>query len=250
MHRYTGQRLLVYLRDEASLASPYQPLLIAALIRAGGRAPADGLAALLLTSDRTHMRRARAALMRWPLRTFRTHGIADYYRPTGDFVLPVDIADDDQRSEILDLCDGLAAGWDRQQAGRLGPSRRYAMIEAAGGRCQACGAAGSDTALDIDHVVPRAAAKTGKVVLPAGETVGVDDPANLQVLCATCNRGKRDLGSYDFRPTLDRLAETMETAAAHALRLGHAAAELDAARGSARERLALGKSPSAMMNRL
>ncbi len=117
------------------------------------------------------------------------------------------------------------------------------MIEAAGGRCQACGAAGSDTALDIDHVVPRASARGGKVVLPSGRTVGVDDPANLQVLCAACNRGKRDLGNHDFRPTLDRLAETMETAAGHALRLGYAAAELDAARGRARERLALEESP-------
>ncbi|HEY2306360.1 MAG TPA: hypothetical protein VGI05_10820, partial [Streptosporangiaceae bacterium] len=35
------------------------------------------------------------------------------------------------------------------------------------------------------------------------------DERNLQILCARCNRGKRDTSSYDFRLTADRFAETI-----------------------------------------
>lgn len=229
---YTGERLLDYLARDASFSSPYQPVLIAALVRAGGRAPKARLAELLLTNDPVLVARARRALMRWPLSTFRRHAIANYDTATGEFVLPVQFASEQQREQVLALCDALAAKWvPRGKA--VSASLRYALIEKAGGRCQACGAPGSDHTLDIDHIVPRAAAKNGKVRLPDGRHVPVDDPVNLQVLCAACNRGKRDLGEYDFRPSLARLAETMNMAAARAAELGHTGEELDAARAAA-----------------
>jgi 5-methylcytosine-specific restriction endonuclease McrA len=229
---YSGDGLLTYLTQQASYASPYQPLLIAALIRAGGRAPAVRLAELLLINDPVVMSRARRTLMRWPLRTFRKHAIADYDAASKEFVLPVEFASDQQRQHALDVCDALAAGW-APRGKTVSPSLRYALIEHARGRCQACGAPGSETALDIDHIVPRAAAKNGKVKLGDGRTVPVDDRENLQVLCAACNRGKRDLGTYDFRPSLPRLAETMNTAAARAEALGYSAAQVAAARAAA-----------------
>ena len=42
-----------------------------------------------------------------------------------------------------------------------------------------------------------------------GDLIPVDDERNLQVLCQTCNRNKRDQGSFDFRPTEERLIEAL-----------------------------------------
>ena len=52
--------------------------------------------------------------------------------------------------------------------------------------------------------------------LSGGERVPVDDVRNLQALCSRCNRGKRDTSTYDFRPTQERLAETVALALAKA----------------------------------
>lgn len=230
MDPYPGGRLLQYLSEEASFSSPYQPLLIAALIDAGGRAAASDLALHLLVNDQVLVDRSRRILMRWPLRTFRRRGIADYDTAAREFVLPAEFASDEERAQVLELCRRLAAEWTTPTVGRVGPSRRYRLIERAGGRCQACGAIGSQTLLDVDHIVPRAAARGGRVRLPDGRLVGVDEDANLQILCAACNRGKRALSTFDFRPTLERLAETMNAAAAIAAELGHTAEDLERAR--------------------
>jgi 5-methylcytosine-specific restriction endonuclease McrA len=244
VREYTGDRLLAYLSDEASFSSPYQPVLIAALVRAGGRAKAGRLAELLVSSDPVLAARARRALMRWPLRTFRRHGIADYDRASGEFVLPVRFASDRQRDEVLALCGRLAVAW-APRPGGVSPGRRYALIEKAAGRCQACGAAGSEQPLEVDHVVPRASARHGNVRTAHGRLVPLDSPENLQVLCAACNRGKRDVGAFDFRPSLARLAETMNATAARAADLGYSAAELGAARDAAQARSAAASSAAA-----
>jgi 5-methylcytosine-specific restriction endonuclease McrA len=47
------------------------------------------------------------------------------------------------------------------------------------------------------------------VTLPDGSRVLADDERNLQALCSRCNRGKRDTSTYDFRPSADRLRETI-----------------------------------------
>jgi 5-methylcytosine-specific restriction endonuclease McrA len=104
------------------------------------------------------------------------------------------------------------------------------VIDRAGGRCQACGTLGIDRALDIDHVVPQAHANSrGEVKLPSGEWVLADDDRNLQALCYLCNRGKRDTSDTDFRPSLDRLAETIVLAARRADQLGYVRTALWAA---------------------
>lgn len=42
--------------------------------------------------------------------------------------------------------------------------------------------------------------------------IGVDDFDNLQILCETCNRGKRDKGKFhDFRPSSESLLEAVSS---------------------------------------
>lgn len=68
--------------------------------------------------------------------------------------------------------------------------RRAYIIERDKGRCRSCkakvrlGDPLHPRAAEIDHVIPRAH-------WPAGQP-GLNDPANLQLLCRTCNLGKSD----------------------------------------------------------
>lgn len=56
---------------------------------------------------------------------------------------------------------------------------RYEVLRMSNGRCQCCGAHGSNTSLHVDHIKPRS-------LYPMLAL----DPTNLQVLCADCNMGK------------------------------------------------------------
>ena len=63
---------------------------------------------------------------------------------------------------------------------------RYQALKASGGRCALCGTAKDEQPLDVDHIIPRS--RGGKHEL-----------ANLQVLCAKCNRTKGNKDITDFR---------------------------------------------------
>ena len=65
-------------------------------------------------------------------------------------------------------------------------SIRFRVLKDADGRCALCGVTKNESPLDIDHIIPRS--KGGKNIYE-----------NLQVLCAKCNRSKRDKDQTDFR---------------------------------------------------
>ena len=66
---------------------------------------------------------------------------------------------------------------------------RYQALKEGGGGCALCGAAKNEQPLDLDHILPRS--RGGKHEL-----------ANLQVLCAKCNRTKGNKDDTDFRGDL------------------------------------------------
>lgn len=204
---YPASHLLTFLRERMSMSSYYQPLLIRDLVLNGGRRPAAELAQSILLEDRFAVDRAKVVLMRWPRRTLRKHGIAGYDRTKGEFVLPAIFGSEDERHEVLAVCAAALERWRRNEAPKVA-SRRYQVIERAGGRCEACGVPGSIRPIDVDHIVPQSRARRGMVELPEG-LVPVDDPRNLQALCSACNRGKRDASTFDFRLSEARLVETM-----------------------------------------
>lgn len=206
--RYSGGELLEFIQSRMSMSSPYQPLLIRALIESGGRASADDLAKVLLLADSFAVARARSILMRWPRATLGRHGVARYDRASREFVLEVEFESDQERADAVAACTEAVDGWSRKDAPRAA-SRFFAVIERAGGRCEACGVLAAVRPIDVDHIVPRARARGRKVRTADGQVVDVDDPRNLQALCARCNRGKRDASTADFRLTGERLSESM-----------------------------------------
>lgn len=95
--------------------------------------------------------------------------------------------------QTKDLVEGLAVahavsttcsvrGWlsptaKRRERDRLSPKLRYAVLEASGFKCVACGAKPAEKGLHVDHIRP---------ISRGGRTVR----ENLQALCVDCNHGK------------------------------------------------------------
>jgi 5-methylcytosine-specific restriction endonuclease McrA len=191
-----------------TMSSYYQPLVIRSLIEAGGRQSTQELAVQLLVEDHFAVARARRALMRWPYLTLRKHGVIGYDKPAREFVLLARFDSPEQRQQVLARCEAAIQAWRQRELPKIA-SQFFQVIERAGGRCEACGIPGSIRPIDVDHIIPKSRARRGKVTLPDGSRVLADDERNLQALCSRCNRGKRDTSTYDFRPSADRLRETI-----------------------------------------
>jgi 5-methylcytosine-specific restriction endonuclease McrA len=221
----SGRQLLEFLEERMQPSSYYQPLVIGSLAEAGGFMSQEDLAKRLLLEDHSAVGRAVKTLMRWPRATLQKHGIVRYHRGQREFELLVAFEDEETRHSVVSVCDEMVAGWRKRESSRVA-SRFYAVIEAADGRCQACGSPGSERPLDVDHIVPRSQSKNGRVKRADGTWVPVDDVSNLQALCSRCNRGKRDTSTVDFRPSVHRLAETVRVALERGVALGYRKEEI------------------------
>jgi len=195
----------------------YQPVVIKTLLTGGGRATREDLARELLLGDPDTLPSALRTLQRWPWITLRKRGVVERAPSSSDWVLRAKFAESDIPA-IIAACDTALHAWAKRFP-RKQASQRIRLISEAGGCCQACGARPPKVELDIDHIIPRARAKNDCVPKPGGGLMHVDDERNLQVLCASCNRGKRDQGGFDFRPSEEHLARaialTLDIAASH-----------------------------------
>lgn len=216
--------LLEFVRDIMQTSSPYQPLIIRKLLERGGECSQLELATTLLLADGVSLRRATRVLMRWPKRTLEGRGVVSYDSARKCFSLLLRPSGKAERDAVLAACDRRLQEWSRTEA-EPRASRFFAVMEAAGGRCQACGVLAIDRPLDVDHIVPEHVARDGMVIKDR-MWIPVDDTRNLQALCSRCNRGKRDASTTDFRPTLQRLAETVSLAERRCEALGYTLDEL------------------------
>ena len=221
----SGKQLLGFIQERMKPSSYYQPLVICSLAEAGGRMSKEDLAKRLLLENRSAVAGAVKTLMRWPKATLQRHGIVRYHRERKEFELLVDFECSGTRHSVIAACEELIADWQAREAPKTA-SRFFAVIEAAKGRCQACGRPGSEQPIDVDHIVPQSRAKNGRIKRADGAWVRVDDVSNLQALCSKCNRGKRDASTLDFRPSIDRLAETVRLAIDHGAELGYQQEEI------------------------
>ncbi len=131
-----------------------------------------------------------------PGKVLQKHGIVDYADKA--FVLNVADLSEEQRSELISLCNKKIKEYEEERGKQIWQHRardsrevpgslRYQVLSKAKFRCELCGISAEDKALDVDHIVP--VNKGGKTVIE-----------NLQALCYTCNSQKRDLDDTDFRP--------------------------------------------------
>ncbi|GAB5387135.1 MAG: hypothetical protein Alpg2KO_01030 [Alphaproteobacteria bacterium] len=202
----TASPLIEFLANKMSMTEVYQPVIIRHLLGCGGTATKAELAAALAAHDVAVQEYYQQITMRWPKITLSKHGVIDYQRKGSLFTLLSQPKSEQERKAAIQLCDTKIAEWidrrkNREQAPEAGASVRYQILKDAGGRCALCGIHSSIKPIDIDHIVPRAKAnKQGKVTLD-DRLIDLNDPANLQALCFSCNRAKRDQDQTDFRRT-------------------------------------------------
>lgn len=196
--------LLDFLRSRMSMTDVYQPVIVKELLLNEGTCTKTELATALSGHDLAVQEYYERIVMRWPKITLTKHGIIDYERKGSVFRLLPYPAREEDRIEAMALCDEKITIWlerkrSRERAPEAGASARYEILKSAKGKCQLCGISAEIRPIDIDHIIPRSKAnKDGKVRLN-GKLIDVNDPENLQALCFSCNRAKRDKDEKDFR---------------------------------------------------
>lgn len=188
--------LLTFLTTRMRMSHIYQPLLIRALIDAGGTATLRQLAHAFLAQDESQLRFYEKRIKAMPLRVLTKHGVVRHEQ--GLISLTTQDLTYVQRAQLKMACElrlqeyvqrrNLAL-WDYRllDTDPVPDDLRYQVLMAAGGRCALCGTTKDDSPLDVDHIIPRS--RGGKT-----------ERANLQALCAKCNRTKGNKDATDFRP--------------------------------------------------
>ena len=214
----TEDELENFLLEKMSMTANYQPVIIRELLRRGGTATVDELLKSLIVEDQILLSRWRFKLMNWPKKTLARHELVSYDRKTTKFKLLVDIKTTNKIKKLIHICDNKIKTFNSPLIRREASVRFQVIEQRAKGRCEACGVLPRVKPIDLDHIVPKAVAERnrgiwhGKVPDRHGNMIGVDDFDNLQMLCETCNRGKRDQGKFhDFRPSNDSLVEAVNS---------------------------------------
>ena len=186
--------LLDFINTKMRMSHVYQPLLIRSLLDAGGQASLRQVAADFVAEDEGHLRYYEERIKAMPLKVLRNHGVCSYQN--GVLSLDVEKLTYEQRAALRAACEQRIATFLEQRGvgawgqGALniepvGESLRFEILKR-DRVCQLCGAGRNDAVLEVDHIVPRSKG-------------GSNDPDNLQVLCARCNRGKSNRDDTDFR---------------------------------------------------
>ncbi len=217
----TYEDLLTFVKYEMETSANYQPLIIRALLKSGGKMTALDLSKELMLGNDLEVGKYRSILMRYPKKTLMKRGIIQYDRKSKVFELLARSGEERMIEQIVECCDRELAKWRLAVQRTESSSLRYDLIDEAGGRCQACGALAHNSPLHIDHIVPKDLAKRGRVATADGQRIDVESRENLQVLCETCNCGKRASSRTDFRPSEERLLESLIATLGHAADLGY-----------------------------
>lgn len=192
----TFSELKQFIIERMRMQHIYQPVMIRTLLTSDGIATVRSIAEQFLQKDESQIEYYMYITKSMPGKVLAKHGIVKY--ESGRFVLELeDRLTPEQKAELIALCEKKVDEYERtrgrliwlhrtKDAAYVPGSLRFHVLKKARFRCELCGIAAEEKALDVDHIVPRN--KNGKTVLE-----------NLQALCYTCNSQKRDLDDTDFR---------------------------------------------------
>ena len=200
------------------MSNYYQPLIIQVLLENNGRATAEELAQQILLYNDEELERARVRLNVHPWATLgntKGHGVVRREGRGRKSIWILEATYDPQEIDnLIELCRRKIQDWCKKNPS-ISASLRYQLIQEAEGRCQACGVVSQaehlHVNLHVDHIVPQIKAQNGKVKTSGGNRIDVNSKDNLQVLCKTCNTGKREHGDFDFRPSPQRLQDALDS---------------------------------------
>lgn len=187
--------LVDFIENRMRMSHVYQPLLIRALVDAGGVATVRQLAQAFLIKDESQLLYYEDVIKRMPVRVLASHGVVK--REKEIVVLTTNKLSLQEQANVRMLCEkrlqeyiqkrGLGI-WDYRllEQNPVPDDLRYKVLSEAGGRCELCGATKEDSPLHVDHIIPKSRG-------------GKNEPENLQALCAKCNTTKGNKDDTDFR---------------------------------------------------
>jgi len=190
-------RLKNFILKEMTMSHVYQPVMLIRLLKNRGRGTAREIAADILSRDQSQLEYYDEIVKKMPGKVL-TQNREITEKNDKDYVLRgFEELTDQQVDELIQACerrievyDGKRQGeqWTHRRRNRrpVSGSIRYEVLKRAQDRCELCGISAREKALEVDHIVPK-------------NLGGIDDIANYQALCFTCNAQKRDTDNTDFR---------------------------------------------------
>lgn len=182
-------------RNRMRMSHVYKPAMLQVVLRQGGEATRDEIAAEIMSRDMLQLEHYRKKIVHpMPGKRLVRDGIlkvdGDVYR----LAPPFDALTRSEQLELMAACEHRIEEHLETYGDQFGNniddpvpgSVRYEVLKRAGGRCELCGVSREEVQLDVDHIVPRS-------------KNGTNDAGNLQVLCRTCNAQKHDRDDTDFR---------------------------------------------------
>lgn len=195
----TLEELIDFIERRMSMSHVYQPLLIRALLDAGGTATLLQTAIAFVSQDESLINEAEKTIVRMPTPVLQKHGVGEYDKNARLLRLNVPSLSLQDRARLRMLCDQRLGEYLAKRGMSIWDYRliddsdvpydlRYRVLAESDRRCALCGVTPKERPLDVDHIIPRTRG-------------GTNDTANLQVLCSRCNRAKGNRDTRDFRVT-------------------------------------------------
>jgi ATP adenylyltransferase len=194
----TFEELVDFVDRRMRMSHVYQPIMLKALLSQDGECTEEEIARSLLQYDRSQVEYYERITRNMVGKVLRNHDIVKRDRPSKSYTLnDFELLTQAHIEALLAKCDEKLAQfmqargdqpWShrRNSSGYISGTLRYEVLKAAKYRCELCGVAADEKALEVDHIVPR-------------NHGGSDDLSNLQALCYSCNAMKRDRDDTDFR---------------------------------------------------
>ena len=197
-----------FIAEKMSMSHIYQPAMLKVLLENGGEASVEEIAKSFLLHDISQVEYYSMRTNNMVGKVLRDHGIVRPVkkgRRISGYQLVESVNSENQRNSLIQLCEEKLsryaekrgkALWEHRSIseGLISGSVRYEVLKRAKYRCELCGAHESQTAMHVDHIIPRA-------------NGGSDDVTNLQCLCFKCNTNKRNNDDTDFRSVHQSYAE-------------------------------------------
>ena len=188
-------QLEMFISKKMRMTHVYQPLMLKTMLEStDNSATVEQIARAFLNNDDSQLNYYKTIVKRWPHITLRKHNVVRYDKGTYTLLLDGAITDQ-QRRRLVELCeiklqkfvdsDPWIKKFRELDSRAVSGSLKYEVYAKTKGRCAACGIPNTERALDADHIVP----------LNRGGRTELD---NLQAMCFSCNRAKRDRDDTDF----------------------------------------------------
>ena len=182
-------------RGRMRMSYIYKPVMLQTVLRQGGIATRDEIAAEIMSRDLLQLEHYRKKIVHlMPGKWLVRDGILEFDGDAYRLAPPFDTLTRSEQLELMAACEHRIEAhleiygdqFENNIDDPVSGSLRYEVLKRSGGRCELCGVSHEEVRLDVDHIVPRSKG-------------GSNDESNLQVLCRTCNSQKNNKDDTDFR---------------------------------------------------